>query len=35
MNAAAGTASSVWQTVVGQAHAVQQLQQLATQSVHA
>ena len=35
MSAAAGTAKSVWQTVVGQSHAVQQLQQLATQSVHA
>jgi len=35
MNAATGTAASVWQTVIGQSHAVQQLQQLATQSVHA
>ena len=35
MNSATNTASSVWQTVVGQLHAVQQLQQLATQSVHA
>ena len=35
MSTATGTASNVWQTVVGQTHAVQQLQQLASQSVHA
>ena len=35
MSTATGTAKSVWETVVGQTHAMQQLQQLASQSVHA
>ena len=35
MSAASTATPSVWQTVVGQLHAVQQLQQLSTQSVHA
>ena len=35
MSTASTATASVWQTVVGQSHSVQQLQQLATQSVHA